>query len=336
MDLGSVGGREGVVAAIRSAASATGVDFDFLLRTAQRESSLNPAAKARTSSASGLFQFIEQTWLSTLKAHGAKHGLGRYAEMIERGSGGRLTVPDADNRRKVLDLRFDATAAARMGAELAADSASYLRGRIGREPTGGELYAAHFLGPVGSAKLILAKEQTPGASAASLFPAAAGANRSIFYRAGGALSVADVYANLTRSGDSAGARVVAAARPIATAVARPVAAALEAVQERIVPAAITVRELTTPVRAAARDAAAPAIRAVQQTAAPVVRAVNAAVENATPDPMRAALDRAERARREALLIDLILGEESQGGSGGSPLSAELLNLLASTKDRKAK
>jgi hypothetical protein len=162
----------------------------------------------------------------------------------------------------VLDLRFDATAAARMGAELAADSASYLRGRIGREPTGGELYAAHFLGPVGSAKLILAKEQTPDASAASLFPAAAGANRSIFYRGGGALSVADVYAKLTRSGDAAGAVVTAAARPIAAAVAKPVAAAVEAVRERVAPAAISVRELTTPVRVAAREAAAPAIRAV--------------------------------------------------------------------------
>ena len=42
----------GVEAAIRRASSATGVDADFLLRTARRESSMNPAAKARRDLAS--------------------------------------------------------------------------------------------------------------------------------------------------------------------------------------------------------------------------------------------------------------------------------------------
>ncbi|MDO9248810.1 MAG: transglycosylase SLT domain-containing protein, partial [Phenylobacterium sp.] len=59
--------RGAVEAAIQRASNATGVDFTFLMKTANRESGYNPRAKASSSSAAGLFQFVEQTWLSTLK-----------------------------------------------------------------------------------------------------------------------------------------------------------------------------------------------------------------------------------------------------------------------------
>jgi hypothetical protein len=203
MSLGAVQSRSGVEGAIRQAAAATGIDFDFLMKTARRESSLNPSAKARTSSAAGLFQFVEQTWLSTLKRHGLKHGYERLASLVERGSDGRYRVDGADARRAVLNLRFDPQAASLMAGELASDHAAYLRGRTGREPTAGELYAAHFLGPHGSAKLIEAVERRPGAAASSLFPEAASANRSIFYRSGRAATVAEVYASLTKTGGGA-------------------------------------------------------------------------------------------------------------------------------------
>ncbi len=203
MSVGAVRGFGAVEGALRNAAQATGVDFDFLVRTARRESSFNPAAKAPTSSAAGLFQFVEQTWLSTVKRHGAKHGLQRFADMIARGADGRYRVTDPGARRAVLNLRYDAQAASLMAGELASDHAAYLRGRTGREPSAGDLYAAHFLGPAGSAKLIEAVRTNPGASAAALFPAAASANRSIFYRSGRAASVAEVYANLTRTGGPA-------------------------------------------------------------------------------------------------------------------------------------
>ena len=185
-----------IEAAIRKAADRTGVDFSLLLKTARRESSLNPAARAKGSSAAGLFQFIEQTWLGQLKRHGGKHGYGRYAEMIERGKDGRFHVNSAEGRKAVMDLRFDPSCSALMAGELASDHASYLKGRIGREATGGELYAAHFLGPRGAARLIEAHARNPDAAAANLFPAAAASNKSIFYRKGQACSVGEVYANL--------------------------------------------------------------------------------------------------------------------------------------------
>ncbi|MDB5425994.1 MAG: putative lytic transglycosylase [Phenylobacterium sp.] len=189
-----------VESAIQRASDATGVDFSFLMKTANRESGMNPGAKAGSSSASGLFQFVEQTWLQTLKQHGSKYGYARYADLISKGADGHYHVSGGEARRAVMDLRLDPHASSLMAGELASDHAAYLKGRVGRDPTAGELYAAHFLGPQGSAKLIEAVQTRPGAAAASLFPDAAHANKSIFYRGGRASTVAEVYANLTRTG----------------------------------------------------------------------------------------------------------------------------------------
>jgi hypothetical protein len=208
MTIGAIPSSGGVEAAIRRASSATGVDFDFLMKTARRESAMNPSARAPTSSAAGLFQFIEQTWLATVKQHGAQHGYGQYADLIHRGGDGKWRV-EGSARNVVLDLRFDPQAASTMAAELTASNAAYLRGRTGREPGAGDLYAAHFLGPGGAAQLMEAMATRPGASAVSLFPQAASANRSIFYRDGRPATVAEVHANLNRSaGDGAPAASV--------------------------------------------------------------------------------------------------------------------------------
>jgi len=193
-----------VQAAIQRASAATGVDFGFLMGTARRESGLNPAAKAQTSSASGLFQFVDQTWLATLKSHGAKHGYARYAGLIEKGGDGRYQVSGAEARKAVMDLRMDPRAASLMAAEFTSDNAAYIKGRVGRDPTGGELYIAHFLGAQGSARLIQARNTNPAASAAALFPDAARANPSIFYRQGRSATVGEVYANLTATHSGSG------------------------------------------------------------------------------------------------------------------------------------
>jgi hypothetical protein len=195
--------RSVVEGAIQRASQATGVDFSFLMKTANRESGMNPAAKAGSSSAAGLFQFVGQTWLATLKEHGARHGYARYADLITKGSDGRYHVNGEEAKRAVMDLRLDPHAASLMAGELVSDSAAYLKGRIGRDPNAGELYAAHFLGPQGSARLIEAVQSTPGASAAGLFPDAARANPSIFYRDGRTATVSEVYGNLTRTAGAA-------------------------------------------------------------------------------------------------------------------------------------
>ena len=157
------------------------MDFAYLLGEARLESSLDPNAKAGTSSAAGLYQFTGSTWLQTLGRHGAAHGLGWAGDAI---SGGRVTDPA--QRAAIMDLRYDPGAAALMAGELANDNRMALTGVLGREPNAGELYLAHFLGAGGASRFLTALAADPAQSAASLFPAAANANRSIFYDNAGA------------------------------------------------------------------------------------------------------------------------------------------------------
>ncbi|MEH3148132.1 MAG: lytic transglycosylase domain-containing protein [Methylobacterium frigidaeris] len=189
-----------VVEAIRQGAEKTGIGFDYLLATAKRESGLDPAARAGTSSATGLFQFIEQTWLGVLKQDGAELGLGAYAEAITARPQGGYTVSDPAARQAILDLRQDPQAAAAMAGALTRRNHEALSAELGREPTAGDLYAAHVLGTRGAAALIRSAQFTPARAAAADLPEAAGANRSIFYdRAGRARGSAEVYALLATS-----------------------------------------------------------------------------------------------------------------------------------------
>jgi len=191
-----------VVGAIRQAAQATGTGFEYLLKTAMRESNFNPNAKASTSSATGLFQFIDQTWLATLKESGGSLGYGSYAAAIKRNSWGRYVVGDPAVRRQVMNLRYDPTANAAMAGAFTKKNAVRLTKALGRAPTDGELYIAHFLGQAGAVKFISAAQQAPQGTAASLFPNAARANRSIFFdKQGGARSLAQVYASLVAKHD---------------------------------------------------------------------------------------------------------------------------------------
>jgi len=198
-----------VVNAIRQGAEKTGAGFDYLLKTAQRESALEPDAKAKTSSATGLFQFIEQTWLSMVKQEGPKQGLSQYADAISD-NGGRLSVADPATRDKILQLRNDPQVAAVMAGALTQKNRDQLATNLGRQPQAGELYMAHVLGARGASDLIRAAANDPSIVAARDFPEAAAANRSIFYdKAGRARSVQEVYGVLAAS--HAGTQLAAAA-----------------------------------------------------------------------------------------------------------------------------
>lgn len=196
---------------VRDAAAQSGVSFDYLLATAKRESALNPSAKASTSSARGLFQFVEQTWLRMVQTRGDAYGLANEAQAIA-GRAGRLTVADSAARARILALRDDPKIASGLAAELTRENADGLTRALNRAPTQGELYMAHFLGLGGAARLIRQAEATPDAAAASHFPDAARANRSIFYdRQGRARSLAEVQARLGK-GFADGQAVTAVAR----------------------------------------------------------------------------------------------------------------------------
>ncbi len=181
-------------AAIAQAAERTGVDFSYLLAQARIESGLDPMAEARTSSASGLFQFIDQTWLATLDRHGDALGYGDMAEAIAM-RGGRAQITDPAMRDDIMALRFDPQASSLMAGALADDNRAALAPVLGRDPDASELYMAHFLGARGATRFLGTLASSPDTAAASVLPAAARANQPIFYeRSGAARSVSDVMA----------------------------------------------------------------------------------------------------------------------------------------------
>jgi hypothetical protein len=192
-----------VRAAIGQAAQTTGINFSYLMAQAKSESGLNPNAKAASSSATGLFQFLDQSWLGVVKAHGAEHGFGWAADAITAKKGGGFTV-DPSLRQAVFALRQQAGPAALMAASYASDNASSLSQSLGRDVNGTDLYMAHFLGLGGATKFLRAQCTNGQACAANMFPQEARANRSIFYaKDGSARSLDDVYAIMGRKLDSA-------------------------------------------------------------------------------------------------------------------------------------
>ncbi len=207
-----------VHSAIARASAATGVDFDYLLAQAKLESGLDPSARANTSSAAGLYQFISGTWLETLDRHGASHGMGWADQIISR-DGGRASIGDPALRAQVMALRFDPDASALMAAELARDNTAELRGFLGREPDSAELYLAHFLGAAGARDFLGAVQADPTRSAAALFPRPAAANRAIFFDGGRARGVGEVMDLLrvkvagAMQGDAGGWNAAAHLRP---------------------------------------------------------------------------------------------------------------------------
>lgn len=190
---------QNIALAIGLASSATGADYNYLVQTAYRESRFEAHAEARTSSAQGLFQFIEETWLRTVKNDGPKFGLGQYAERIFKTRTGRHYVPDLGERKKILALRKDPKIASLMAGAFARYNADRLAGEIGRKPTSGELYLAHFLGATNAIRMIQLTRSTPERAAALEFPKAAKANRSIFYAKKRPRSLREVYLSIVRT-----------------------------------------------------------------------------------------------------------------------------------------
>ncbi len=254
-----------VTSAIRNAASATGTSFSYLLATAKTESDLDPSLTTKSSSAAGLFQFIDQTWLGTLKQAGPAFGYGDYANAISRNASGHYSVDDPQMRKAIMRLRNDPTANAVMAGVLTQQNAAALSRHLGRQPSESELYMAHFFGAGGAGKLIQLAGSNPQTNAAEVFPLAARANQSIFYdRQGNSRSVMGVYSELARrfkvASDSSGTAVAGAAMP-ATPRAAPTSPAaasrLPVTDVAAVTKAFAVAAASPPTGAASTTGAAP-------------------------------------------------------------------------------
>ena len=193
-DLQALSQRAGVkiAGAIQTASAQTGVDFSYLLQQANVESSFKANAKAKTSSASGLFQFIESTWIGVVKKYGDKYGLDNLASKIS--DSGR--VSSSRVRQQILELRKDPKIASLMAGEFAADNREYLQKTVGGKIGSTELYMAHFMGAGGASEFLGALSQNPNAKGVALFPEEARANKGVFYTsAGKPRSLAEIYAH---------------------------------------------------------------------------------------------------------------------------------------------
>ena len=210
--------------ALTAAGNRSGVDFGYLLQTAMRESSLNPAARASTSSAVGLFQFLEGTWLQVMKEEGPRLGYQSYADQITKTGSGDYVVGDPAQRAQILGLRENPQIAADLAAAFTRSNGEYLRTVFGRMPSAGELYIAHFLGAQGAEKMFKAGLDNPDQLAVGLFPRQASANRAIFYdRDGQARTIRQVYQVLVAKHEGGNAAFATQQMTGAEAVAAPAA-----------------------------------------------------------------------------------------------------------------
>jgi hypothetical protein len=235
-----------VINAVQKASSKTGVDFTFLMEKASTESSFNPTAKSKSSSATGLYQFIENTWLSMVKKHGDKYGLGDYADKIEI-KNGRCCVNDAAARKEILSLRNDPEIAALMAGAYSAENKAYLKRNTKGDVGSTEMYMAHFMGAGGATKFINCRDYDGSAIGANLFPQQARANKNVFYdKATGKPRTLDQIYNLFDKKFSDGPSVNTAAKASDTSApqAEPAKRSIKA------PAAADYSSTPLPVRAA--------------------------------------------------------------------------------------
>jgi len=190
----------GIVAAIRLSSIRTGVDFSYLMKLAAAESNFEPKSKSATSSATGIYQFTRDTWLNTLKTHGAKYGfVAEYAANIEHYETvygyQRPKVRDEAMYQHLLELRKNPRVSAIMAAEMVRDSEQLLAHSFDRKPTQTDLYLTHFLGNDNAITFLQSLEQSPDVHAVDLFPEAANSNRNIFHPGtSGPRTVDEVYA----------------------------------------------------------------------------------------------------------------------------------------------
>lgn len=188
--------RRRLVETVIKAARTVETDPVLLMAIADKESSFLSEVQARTSSATGLFQFIEKTWLRVVRDFGAKHGFAKEAQAITWVDD-QLVVSDAAERARILELRRDPHLSTVLAGEMLARDRARIARRIGRDLTQGETYLAHFLGPDDAERFLEKVVGEPNANASKLLPKPARANKPIFFARKGrkakSLSVAEVH-----------------------------------------------------------------------------------------------------------------------------------------------
>ncbi len=271
--------QEQIASIIRRAAQNTDQDFNYLLTQARVESGLNPNASAKTSSATGLYQFTSGTWIDLVKRHGDKVGLDGDAQALRNGS----ATPDV--KSSLLSRRTDPRLSAEMAARFAIDNAQALS-RSGHQNLGStELYLAHFLGPKGADVFLTGLKKSPNAPAAQALPQAAQANVPVFYNRGAPRSFSEIFSQFQRKFEGSPATT-----PAATPAAPSVVAAA--------PGAAIARAVTPRASSPSPDVAAPGGRAAK------VAPLSAPKPSSAPAAPKAAEPQLEAVKMDAAPADM--------------------------------
>lgn len=195
------GGDGDIKSRIASLAKKAGTDPNMMQAFAAVESSLNPNAKASGSSAQGLYGFTNATWKEQLTKHGKRYDI-------------------ADGTSST-----DVTASTLMASEYVKTNSKFIQS-VKSNPNITDIYLTHFLGPSGARQFLSAD---PSAIAATILPKAAASNKSIFYDGQRALTIGEVYGNLSKKlekvaksfGINIGSPGTMSASPKAAAVSMP-------------------------------------------------------------------------------------------------------------------
>ena len=262
-----------VIRGIRQASAAAQVDFGLLVAEAQQESGFQADAKAPNSSATGLFQFIDSTWLTMVQRFGDKYGVGDLAQQITVDTSGQPHVADPMVRQQILDLRKDPTLSSDLAAEYTKLNQSEVEHAIGRKASNTDLYMAHFLGSAGASQFLKAVQQNGNASAANLLPEAAAANPSVFYdqTSGSPRTVSDIYRSFAKRIENGLASASALGGPITEAasdLSSKAVSALPVFQQLV----LGTTALTDPMRAMMDALASTALNLLRGNEAPTIAA----------------------------------------------------------------
>ncbi|MEN0074703.1 MAG: transglycosylase SLT domain-containing protein, partial [Paracraurococcus sp.] len=192
-----------VVSALDRAVRSTGVEPTLLAALAWQESRFDPQARNGRSTARGLMQFTESTWLQAVRDHGAQHGLAYEASMLTTDAAtGSISVRKPKLRARILELRNNPRYAAALAAQEISRARAALELALMRPVGPADLYLVHLLGPAGAQRFLTALDRTPNRPAVQVVGADSVAlNRELFAdrESKKPLTLAEVHAWIARS-----------------------------------------------------------------------------------------------------------------------------------------
>jgi hypothetical protein len=155
------------------------------------ESSNQTDAKNARSTATGLGQFINDTWLEEIQKH-------------------RPDAAKGKSRQEILDLRFDGEISRDVLVGFTRDNAEFLQ-RNGFTPNGDNVYLAHFLGRAGAKKFLSASNDTIITDVVN--SAEYNANKEVFQRIDGKPKTVQEVKQYVRSRMGSGSKSAPVANP---------------------------------------------------------------------------------------------------------------------------